>query len=287
MPSPVGRVATVSTGRVRIHPQHERGSRLPAIVWLMASRAWGPPRPINVFVIEHPLGLTLFDTGQDRRSITDPDYYPTSGLAGLIYRRTARFEIGPDETVPGQLKRLGYDVGDVRHVVLSHLHQDHIGGLRDLVGARFVTTVTEWGALVAKGSETYGYLPHHTDLPGARWDRVDFRPTASPDLAPFDRAVDVLGDESLVLVPTPGHTPGSASMLVRTGTTPLLLVGDLTYGVDLMHEGRVPGVGNAHELRSTTERVLEFERRHPGLAILPAHDPGTATRLATATATRT
>ncbi len=272
-------VRVFSTGRVRIHPQHEHGSRLPTIVWLLLSRRWGPPRPINVFVIEHDQGLVLFDTGQDAASVSDPDYYPRTGLAATIYRHTAEFEIRPDETVTEQLRKLGYQARDVRHVVLSHLHQDHIGGLRELVGARFVTTVTEWAALQKKGSETYGYLPRHTDLPGARWEQVSFAPTADTTLAPFDAAKDLFSGGSLVLLPTPGHTEGSMSLLVRGGSTPLLLVGDLTYDVDLMRAGRYPGIGTRRTLAATTECVLEFERRSGGLAILPAHDPGSAARL--------
>ena len=273
-----------STGHVRIHPQHEHGSSLPVIFWLMLSRTWGRPRPINVFVIEHDEGLVLFDTGQDVASVSDPDYYPRGGLARMIYRHTARFEISPEETLTAQLKQLGYSTSDVRHVVLSHLHQDHIGGLRELVGARFVTTTTEWAALKKGGSETYGYLPRHTDLPGASWERIGFAPTTDPDLAPFDAAHDLFPDGSLVLLPTPGHTPGSMSMLVRDSATPLLLVGDLTYDVDLMRAGRYPGIGSRSILADTTRRVLEFERRAGRLAILPAHDPAAAARLAEATA---
>ena len=127
-------VTAFSTGRVKIHPQHVRGSRLPSLAWILLSPTWGARRPIHVFVIEHEDGLILFDTGQDRASLTDPDYYPSSPVMRLVYRRLARFEIGPDETVSAQLAVLGYRAEDVRWVVLSHLHQDHIGGLRELTG---------------------------------------------------------------------------------------------------------------------------------------------------------
>ena len=46
---------------------------------------WTAPRPINVYVIEQPEGLVLFDTGQDRASVTDPGYFP-GGANGLVYR---------------------------------------------------------------------------------------------------------------------------------------------------------------------------------------------------------
>lgn len=273
-------VSTFSTGRVRIHPQHVHGSRLPSLAWILLSPTWGDWRPIHVFVVEHEQGLVLFDSGQDPASLTDPDYYPKSAVMRLVYRRLARFEIGPTETVSAQLAALGYRAEEVRTVVLSHLHQDHIGGLRELPGARFVVSATEWQAMTARNAETAGYLPRHTDLPGARWDRVSFEATSDAALGPFTAAHDLFGDGSLVLLPTPGHTEGSLSMLVRrAGMAPLLLVGDLTYDVDGMRRGRVPGIGRRAVLHDTTRRVLELERHTAGLAILPAHDRATNAQL--------
>jgi N-acyl homoserine lactone hydrolase len=281
-PGPVREVAAFSTGRVKIHPQHVRGSRLPSLAWILLSRTWGAWRPIHVFVIEHDHGLVLFDSGQDRASLTDPDYYPASRVMRLIYHRLARFEIEPNETVSAQLDGLGYRAEDVRWVVLSHLHQDHIGGLRELTSARFVVSTTEWQTMTAPNAEMAGYLPSHTDLPGATWDKVAFEPTSDSSLAPFATAHDLVGDGSLVLLPTPGHTAGSMSMLVRGRDRPLLLVGDLAYDVEEMRRGLVPGVGSRSTLRETSARVLEFERQSGALAILPAHDRMAAKRLAAA-----
>jgi glyoxylase-like metal-dependent hydrolase (beta-lactamase superfamily II) len=272
-------VATFSTGRVQIHPQHVHGARLPALSWILFSRSWDDWRPIHVFVVEHPNGLVLFDSGQDPASVSDPGYYPSSRLMRLIYSRLARFEIGPQDTVTVGLRSLGYEVRDVRYVVLSHLHQDHIGGLGELTAARFVVAEREWEAMKAPNAETAGYLPRHTDLPDATWTKVVFGSTADAGLSPFAAAHDLLGDGSLVLLPTPGHTPGSLSMLVRTENTPLLLVGDLTYDLAAMHNGAVPGIGRRAELRDSSAKVLEFERRSGGVTILPAHDRGSSARL--------
>ena len=281
-PTLINEIATFSTGRVKIHPEHVHGSRLPSLAWILLSPTWGAWRPIHVFVIEHASGLILFDSGQDRASVTDGDYYPSSPIMRLVYHRLARFEMGPDETVSAQLAALGYRAEDVRWVVLSHLHQDHIGGLRELTAARFVVSAAEWDAMQAPRAEMAGFLPRHTALPGATWDKVVFESTSDAAVAPFTSAHDLLGDGSLVLLPTPGHTAGSMSMFVRGGAQPLLLVGDLTYDVDAMRSGQVPGVGTRAELRETSERVLELERQTGGLAILPAHDRGSAKRLAAA-----
>jgi glyoxylase-like metal-dependent hydrolase (beta-lactamase superfamily II) len=274
----VSRVRALSTGSVRIRPEHAASNGTPELWWLMTSRRWTEPLPINVYVIEHRDGLVLFDAGQDRASVLDPDYFPKA-LRG-IYGRLAQFDISEEETLPLLMERAGYSIRDVRKVVISHLHQDHVGALADLAHAELYVSAAEWRTLRAPFPEFAGVLRNHIDLPGLRWRQVDL--DSSPDsLEPFASAHDLMGDGSLVLVPTPGHTPGSMSLLVRDGdATPLLLCGDLTYSCDLFHDGIVPGVGNTAQLRQTTKLVTDFERMTGKLDILAAHDPTAAARLA-------
>jgi N-acyl homoserine lactone hydrolase len=106
------------------------------------------------------------------------------------------------------------------------------------------------------------------------------RPVSDPALAPFTAAHDLFGDGSLVLLPTPGHTPGSLSMLVRQpGATPLLMAGDATFDVHLMQDGHLPGLGERAALRASTRALSTLWARYPDLAILPAHDPAAGMRL--------
>src|SRR3954452_16180369 len=121
---PIRAVSVVSTATVQIRPQHVRSTGGPAFWWLLTTRRWTSPRPINVYVVEHGDGLVLFDPGQDRASVTDPDSFPASDFVGMIYRRSARSDIDADQTLTMRLAALGYDIADVHTVVLSHLHQD-------------------------------------------------------------------------------------------------------------------------------------------------------------------
>jgi N-acyl homoserine lactone hydrolase len=278
-PDPVKAVSVVSTGTVEIHPEHAVGTSKPLYWWLLTSRQWLPPRPINAYVIEHVKGLLLFDTGQDRASVTDDAYFP-GGPTGLLYDRLARFHIGQEETLSARLATLGYAPADVDTAILSHLHQDHMGGLPELRGANLLVAEAEWAELSKPAPELRGFLRKHIQLPGLRWHRIGFEPTHDSALAPFSESLDVMGDGSLVLLPTPGHTSGSLSLLVRRRTkSPLLLVGDLSYGADLLERRQLPGVGARRQLARTTRKVLAFKQRTPGLVILPAHDPTAAQRL--------
>jgi N-acyl homoserine lactone hydrolase len=276
---PVRAVSVVSTGTVEIHPEHAYGTTKPLYWWLLTSRAWLPPRPINVYVIEHAKGLVVFDTGQDRASVTDDSYFP-GGVTGAIYHRLARFHIGEQETLDSQLDMLGYSAADVDTAILSHLHQDHIGGLPELTGADLLVPAAEWAELHRPGPELHGFLRSHIQLPGLRWHQASPEPTRDPALAPFTASLDVMGDGSLMLLPTPGHTAGSVSLLVRrAGRPPLLLAGDLTYGAEILRRGQLPGVGNRRLLAESSRKVLALRQRQPGLVVLPAHDPTAAQRL--------
>jgi hypothetical protein len=103
---PIRAVGVISTGSVEIHPEHALGTRKPLYWWLLPARRWRP-RPINVYVIEHAKGLLLFDTGQDRASVTDDAYFP-GGFPGIVDDRLARFSICEEETLEAQLCILGY-----------------------------------------------------------------------------------------------------------------------------------------------------------------------------------
>jgi N-acyl homoserine lactone hydrolase len=221
----------------------------------------------------------LFDTGQDRASVTDDRYFP-GGFTGVIYDRLAGFHIGEEETLAARFATLGYAPADVGTVILSHLHQDYMGGLPELRGAKLLVAQAEWAELSKLAPEPRGFLRSHIQLPGLTWSQIGFEPTHDPALAPFTHSMDIAGDGSLVPLPTPGHTPGPVSLLIRRRTrSPLLLVGDLTYGAELLEQRQLPGVGGRRQLVETTEKVLALKQRMPDLVILPAHDLTAAQRL--------
>ena len=115
-------------------------------------------------------------------------------MTGYLYDRLAAFAIEPAQTLTAGLRRLGYAPADVRSAVLSHLHQDHIGGLAELRSADIVVAEEEWRGMLKPFSAQRGFLRSHIELPGLRWRRINPEPITDRVLAPFRSGHDLFGD---------------------------------------------------------------------------------------------
>ena len=166
--------------------------------------------PVPVFLIDHPKGRVLFDTG------LHPDVqHDAHGRLGFIADVfPAEFRAG--EEVGGRLAALGVAVDRVDYVIVSHLHFDHAGGLATVPNARLVVQRREWEA------------GHDADL-AARLNvaRQDF--DHGHDLLLVDGEHDLFGDGRVVCLPTHGHTPGHQSLRVRLDGGEVVLTADACY----------------------------------------------------------
>lgn len=281
----VRNVRVIATGTGSLHPEHMYGTNKPALWWAATSKEWITV-PLNVFVIEHEDGLVLFDTGMDPAAGADPDYWPPERITRWFLDHVFRFEISAEDRLANRLEEAGYPPDDVKVAVLSHLHFDHAGGIADIPQADLLVAPEAWDHLVGSPHPHRDYVPRAKILvPGAKWQLMDFTPTDDPDLAPFTEACDVMGDGSLMVIPTPGHMPGSVSMLIRrAGSPPILLIGDLTYSEELLLRNQVAATGDKEALLESFAKVQAMKAHTPDLVIVASHDTTAADKLATAQA---
>ena len=123
------RLHMFQTGWVAVKEEHKAFAgpaalRFPAI---MASRSWTDWLPVTAFVIEHPDGLFVVDTGETA-DIMHPDYAACDPATGMFYRRNLRFSLGAQDELGPQMQRAGLDPDRVEKVIMTHLHSDHMGG---------------------------------------------------------------------------------------------------------------------------------------------------------------
>ena len=261
-----GTVAVTSAWREGIG--HGRRRLLHAIV----DREWTEPLPIYAFAIEHPEGVIVVDTGEDARA-SNRSYFPR-WHPGL---RAFNEWVEPEQEVGPQLKRLGIEPGDVRWVVLTHLHTDHAGGLHHFGNNEIVVTRTELEYASGLRGRRRGYVANkHWPAP--------FRPTLlelEPEpFGPFTESLRLTEAGDVTLVPLPGHTPGQIGVLVDEGDHTVFLAGDSSYTQELMLRGKVDGVGADEEAeRRTHERIRAYAAANPTVYLV-AHDPDTGARLA-------
>ncbi len=240
----VSRVSVLQVGRVRVRPDNVAGTWRPMLWWTAFSRSWTPWLPVNVVVVEHDAGVLLVDTGQSPASL-EPGYHP-GGVLGWAYRRQAEFQVGPADRLSARLGELGLTLADVDTVVLTHLHQDHAGNIGLLPHARVLVSADELALLDEKQPAAHGVLPEHVAPPSVTFTPVRPVPLAVP-AGPFTTGTDLYDDGTLVLLPTPGHSRGSQSLLVRRGR----------------RRARPGGRGAGH-------RVGVTPTRHPGHRSRPA-----------------
>ena len=267
------RIHAIQTGTVAVKASQADGGghRRRSFARLFADRRWTDPLPILAWLIEHPEGLIVVDTGETART-AEPGYFtPWQPYFRLGLREWVR----PDEEIGPQLRRLGFAPDDVRWVVITHFHTDHAGGLAHFPDNEIVTSRRAFQEARGLLGKARGFLPQHWPT-GFAPTLVDF---ASAAFGPFPASTSLTEAGDVHLLPTPGHTGGHLSVVVEDDETLVFLAGDASYTQRLMLDGRADGVApKPSQSIQTLTRIQRLVAERPTV-YLPSHDPQSVARL--------
>ncbi|MGZ6682477.1 MAG: N-acyl homoserine lactonase family protein [Solirubrobacteraceae bacterium] len=268
------RVHPIQTGTVAVHERQREGAgRGPTrLLRTLADRSWTAPLPILAWAIEHPEGLIVVDTGETARA-SQPGYLPAWNP---YFRLAVRIDVAPQDEIGPALERLGLAPGDVRKVVLTHLHTDHAGGLHHLRAGEQVVTRTELAFASGAKGRARGYVHEHWPA----WFDPAGVEIAGPAFGPFAHSLPLTAAGDVVLLPTPGHTLGHASVAVRLDDRLVLLAGDTSYTQALMFSGAADGVTQDPATSRRTLALIRALAAAEPTVYLPSHDPDSVRRLA-------
>jgi glyoxylase-like metal-dependent hydrolase (beta-lactamase superfamily II) len=232
----------------------------------------------HCLLIESAEGLVLVDTGFGVDDVAKPRQL------GVAFTTVVRPRADASETALAQVRELGFEPGDVRHIITTHLDLDHAGGLPDFPDAEVHLLAAELDAAMSPGwRERSRYIAAHW-AHGPRWVRHD---VAGEQWLGFESVAILPGsDAEILLIPLVGHTLGHTGVAIRDGERWLLHCGDAYF-----HRGEVqtpshcPPALAAFEVlsdvdgasrRNNRERLRELAKRHSGeVDLICSHDAST------------
>ena len=209
--------------------------------------------PVSCVLFRHAQGNVLFDTGCHPQVVDD-----ATARWGAMAKAMTPIG-GPDDNVVSQLGALGLGADDIDVVVNSHLHSDHCGCNAFFRRATFFCHAKELEAAQGEDALQRGYVP-------ADWEHP--MPT---DLVEAER--DVFGDGRMLLIPLPGHTPGTLGMLTTlTRDARFLLAADaVALRANLTREVMPRNTWNPDMALASLREIQRIEK--DGASVICGHDP--------------
>ncbi len=233
-------------------------------------------------LIRHPdVGWILFDTGY-----ADHFYQATKKLPESLYRIALPVDLPEEEKLLTQLNALGINAEDIRLIVVSHYHGDHIAGLKDFPNAHFIASRKDSNnmqSLLRKPwrATLQGKLP--SLLPQNYFQCLryaeDYPVVDLPAwMQPFEKAYDLIGDGRILLIPLPGHSHGQLGLFINDDNQqPIFMVADACWSLKACKESRLPALpariatDNIQAYKKTFDKLGEVANREGNVAILPSH----------------
>lgn len=234
-----------------------------------ADRLW---LPVSSYLIEHPKGLVLVNSGWSRAMSPHGIYDKRAQIASLGSRLLFHINQGvvaPGKAIDEQLKTMGIEPSELDYVLLTHLDCDHASGLELVREAKAKLVSEDELASVGHG------LVNKVRYQKKWWDGLDVEPFQwNGTKGPFGKSYDLFGDGTIELIAIPGHSAGLFAVKVTAGTGQyVLLVSDGAYGRKSWEELVLPGVSEDKERQMRSlEWIRERSLDEACIEVLANHD---------------
>lgn len=207
------------------------------------------------FLIAHPRGTLLWDTGEIADSAVKTDGTPTKQGAFTVTR-----------PLLAQLAAIGYTPADITYLALSHYHGDHVANANSFTGSTWLVQKVERDAMfAAKTGEQKG--------PGAPNPALYSALEKSKTMVIQNEDHDVFGDGTVVIKFTPGHTPGHQSLFLKLAKTgPVLLSGDLYHYPEEITLKKVPSFDSDKDQTFKSRAAMDDFMKKTGAQLWIQHD---------------
>jgi glyoxylase-like metal-dependent hydrolase (beta-lactamase superfamily II) len=195
--------------------------------------------PVAFFLIKHPKGNVLFETGNNDKIITDPSYW------GPLAQMLTAPSRSPDVAIDAQLDKIGIKPSDINYVILGHMHLDHAGNVGKFPTATIVYQRDEIiNAFWPKPGFAGPYIT--TDFSMLRSNVGENAPSRQKVIE-LNGDLDLFGDGSIYIHRQVSHTPGTQMAVVRLPKTgPVVLTSDVCYLMENLQKDIMPSVGLAY-----------------------------------------
>lgn len=182
--------------------------------------------PVSFYVLKHPKGNVIFDTGNNDKTIGNEEGWWGPLAKGFGLKMTK------DDAIPAQLAKIGLKIDDIKYVVPGHMHLDHGGNVYQFKKS---TVVVQNDEMAAALWPDVGYSVYY--IPG---DVADAR---NWNVQRLNGDLDLFGDGVFKIIRSPGHTPGSQFAVVklpRTGA--VILTSDVVYLKESLDKNLIPPI---------------------------------------------
>lgn len=216
---------------------------------------------VNMFLIKHPKGLVLVDTGNHPDVAINAAAYWGKSIAKWLNP-----EMKPEDAADKQIERLGFSVSDVKYVILTHMHIDHAGGMCLFPEATFLIQKDELLAAMWPGYNSYFDRGHY--------EIKDFIESRRFKVIKLDGDYDIFGDDKIKLLKTGGHSAGHQMVLLKLGKNKYcLLPGDAAFMPEQLEYLCLPGnpIPEPEIALEFVRRIKQMQSKNKGIQILFSH----------------